>query len=73
MRVALWEGYVLGGWKRLQRFFGGRMTRGGSYLAREVQANHAVCIAVYRCFSAAADDLKRSCRRGRLEAIGFQG
>ena len=53
-------------------FFGGSMTRGGSYLAGEVQANHAVRVAAYRCFSAAAD-LKRSCRRGRLEAIVCQG
>ena len=49
-------------------FFGGRMTHGGSYLAGEVQANHAVRIAVHCCFSAAAD-LRRSCRGGPLEAI----
>ena len=53
-------------------FFGGRMTRGGIYLAGEVQANHAVGIAVYRCFSAATD-LKRSYRRGRLKLSDVRG
>ena len=52
--------------------FGGRMTRGGNHLAGEVHVKHAVGIEVYRCFFAAAD-LKRSCRRERLEAIGCQG
>ena len=52
-------------------FFGGRMTSGESYLAGQVQANHGMCIAVYR-YSSAAADLRRSCRRGRLEAIGCQ-
>ena len=36
-------------------FLGISMTSGRNYLAGEVQANHAVRIAVYCCFSAAID------------------
>ena len=48
-----------------------KVGRLGHQLAGEGQANRLRRIAVNRCFSAAAD-LKRSCRRERLEAIRCQ-